>query len=287
MGVEEFDYLHTLFAPAWQKHHQYFDLKGHRRKIPKFKEDKKSSLPGTDTKLFFILCYLKNNALQDFVAFTFSLSQGKVSQWVKVLLPILEQSLGQAHQLPATTGQALALKIKTCKEAIFYIDVTERSVPRSIDKDNQEEDFSGKQHAHTTKNLLFTDNNNHILFVSESYQGSVHDKKILDETPLSILPQESILFQDLGFMGHQIEKGWIAMGEKKPKNKPLNAIQKACNHLISSFRVSVEHTICGVKRLRIIKDRIRLKTERIRDRVMLVACGLHNLRNHFRKPVFS
>jgi hypothetical protein len=53
---------------------------------------------------------------------------------------------------------------------------------------------------------------------------------------------------------------------------------KAYNRLLTSVRVKVEHVMAGVKRIRIVKDKIRLHGEQIRDKVMLIACGLHNLR---------
>jgi hypothetical protein len=40
----------------------------------------------------------------------------------------------------------------------------------------------------------------------------------------------------------------------------------------------VEHVIAGVKRCRIVKDILRLTKAGVSDRVMEVACGLHNLR---------
>jgi hypothetical protein len=81
---------------------------------------------------------------------------------------------------------------------------------------------------------------------------------MLDEEPLDLL-QDSILFQDLGYLGHQPEGVVIAMPERKPRKKPFSDLQKATHQLISSFRVAVEHAICGVKRLRIVKDILRLR----------------------------
>lgn len=47
----------------------------------------------------------------------------------------------------------------------------------------------------------------------------------------------------------------------------------------------VENVICGVKRCRIVKDTLRLTKEQISDKVMEIACGLHNLRVTFRQPL--
>jgi hypothetical protein len=66
--------------------------------------------------------------------------------------------------------------------------------------------------------------------------------------------------------------------EKKATESQLSNNKKAYNKLLASIIVSVEHVMAGVKRLRIVKDKIRLKRNQIRDQVMLIACGLHNLR---------
>jgi hypothetical protein len=49
--------------------------------------------------------------------------------------------------------------------------------------------------------------------------------------------------------------------------------------------VVVEHAIAGVKRCRIVKDVLRLTKVDISDRVMEIACGLHNLRVSCRHPL--
>jgi len=69
------------------------------------------------------------------------------------------------------------------------------------------------------------------------------------------------------------------------RGKPLTEIDKFLNRLISRVRIVVENVICGVKRCRIVKDRLRLTKENISDIVMEIACGLHNLRVTFRKPL--
>lgn len=286
LKTEEFDYLLSYFSYFWQAYHRHYDLKGKRRVIPKFKEAKNSSLPTDGDKLFFVLCFLKNNALQTFTGFAFGLSQSKTSQWIKVLLPLLEKSLKQAHQLPARSQAELDKALQSVKEKIFFIDATERPLPRSTDEDNQQEDYSGKSHEHAMKNTLLTDQTGRVQYLSQTFQGRCHDRRMLDEEPIR-LPKDSILFQDLGYLGHNPADVFLAMPERKPKNKELSPLQKATNQLLNSFRVSVEHVISGVKRLRIVKDILRLKGYQVRDQVMLLACGLHNLRVSFRYPAGS
>jgi hypothetical protein len=65
----------------------------------------------------------------------------------------------------------------------------------------------------------------------------------------------------------------------------LSVSEKVINTIFSSARGVVEHTIAGVKRCRSVKDVLRLTKAGISDRVMEIACGLHNLRVSCRHPL--
>ena len=81
------------------------------------------------------------------------------------------------------------------------------------------------------------------------------------------------------------------MTTKQPKKKPrggeLTAEEKEANRELSRVRVVIEHLISGAKRLRIVKEEMRLKVENVSDDLMEIACGMHNLRNLMRKPFFK
>ena len=90
--------------------------------------------------------------------------------------------------------------------------------------------------------------------------------------------------QGHGFSGLGASWGADPTTQKKPKGQELSVGDRFLNHLISSARVVVENVIAGVKRCRIVKEVLRLTTEGISDRVMEIACGLHNLRVSCRHP---
>lgn len=116
-----------------------------------------------------------------------------------------------------------------------------------------------------------------ILFVSDSYEGSVHDKAIADATPYP-LPAGSELLDDRGFVGFELPNVQHTRPFKKPKGGELTAEQKAHNRLVAQRRIVVEHVISSVKRCRIVKDTIRLYKDTFRHLVMELCCGLHNFR---------
>jgi hypothetical protein len=277
LTAAEFCQLLVPFDEIWQHYHGHYDLKGERRRIQKFREHRSMSLKGSMDKLFFLLVYLKQNPLQVYHGYSFGMSQGKVSQWLQVLLPMLEQALHRLQQLPSREPSHFYLSLQLLAGQVLLLDATERAIPRSIDKERQRHEYSGKQHGHTLKNLLVSQPQNRILYLSATVAGSMHDKALADEMELEFLPEQCLLL-DLGFLGYEPEGAQTLLPVKKLTHRELLETDKTYNRLLASIRVKVEHVIAGVKRIRIVKDKIRLHGEHLRDKVMLIACGLHNLR---------
>jgi DDE superfamily endonuclease len=125
--------------------------------------------------------------------------------------------------------------------------------------------------------VLLAAANGIVPFLSDSYEGSRHDKPIADQTPYP-LPEGSELLQDLGFVGFTLTGVIVTQPHKKPPGKQLTDERKAENRAIARRRVVIEHIICSIKRCRIVKDTIRLWKDTARDMVMAVCCGLHNFR---------
>ena len=127
------------------------------------------------------------------------------------------------------------------------------------------------------KNVLLVNAALLILFLSDTYEGSAHDKRIADATPYP-LPQGSELLQDLGFLAFQLDRVRSTTPFKKPRGGSLTDQQKAFNQQVARRRVRIEHVNSSVKRCRIVKDTIRLFKEDIRDMVAEICCALHNFR---------
>ncbi len=67
----------------------------------------------------------------------------------------------------------------------------------------------------------------------------------------------STLSQDTGFQGFTLPDVHIVQPKKKPKGGELTEKEKEINRKIASGRIRVEHAISGVKRYRIVKDKLR------------------------------
>jgi hypothetical protein len=120
-----------------------------------------------------------------------------------------------------------------------------------------------------------------ILFLTATVEGKRHDKKLADESNYT-LPAGSHLAQDTGFQGFGLTEVTILQPKKKPRGGELSDLDKHINEWHSSLRIRVEHAIGGVKRYRIVKDKIRNWKDGFRDSVMEICCGLHNFRLNFR-----
>jgi hypothetical protein len=127
------------------------------------------------------------------------------------------------------------------------------------------------------KNVLLIDTALTILFLSDTYPGSTHDKRIAEATPYP-LPAGSRLLQDLGFLAFTLDQVETIMPTKKPRGRRLTRAQKAVNRRIARRRVRIEHVHSSVKRCRIVHDTNRLRKAGVRDLIMEVCCGLHNFR---------
>jgi hypothetical protein len=86
------------------------------------------------------------------------------------------------------------------------------------------------------------------------------------------------LLQDLGFLAFTLPQVEILMPTKKSRGEELTWEQHVANQALHQRRLRIEHVNRSVKRCRIVKDRLRLWKQGVRDLVMELCCALHNFR---------
>lgn len=106
------------------------------------------------------------------------------------------------------------------------------------------------------KNNLIINANCKVVLLTPSFEGRHHDKHIADTVGYCV-PQGSTLYQNAGFQGFTIPDKKIIQPKKKPKGGELTKEEKETNRKIASIRIRVEHAISGVKRYRIVIDKLR------------------------------
>jgi hypothetical protein len=119
-----------------------------------------------------------------------------------------------------------------------------------------------------------------VLYVSHAWVGNTHDYRMFKE---EFPPQQNWLKNfrvrvDLGFLG--IEKDYVCQElffpHKKKKQQELSPEQKQENQLLARERIVVEHAIGGMKRYRILSDRLRVQDVKLYNVILGVCAGLWN-----------
>ena len=284
--VTEFRALLSFFIVRFQAYVSLLTLEGKPRQNRRYSTYKNSSLPTMEDKLLFILNYLKTHPIQETHAQNFGMEQSQANQWIHLLLPLVKQSLADCSELPARKSEDF--KLDEDEVGLFFHDGTERPINRPQDPEEQQLYYSGKQKRHMIKNDVVMNESCKIRFLSDTVEGKRNDKRLADESGYR-LPKDSVLAQDAGFQGFHLEGVSILQPKKKPRGGELSYADKVRNRLISGIRVRVEHAIGGVKRYRIVKEKLRNWKPGFRDLVFETCCGLHNFRLNFRpwhyKPI--
>ena len=222
LTLDEFRQLVSPFETAFQVHMAAWRLDGLPRTARRYTTYKNCPLPTPEDRLLFILVYLKTYALQVVQGRLFGMGQSKAHQWIHVLLVVLQATLRTLGDAPSRSVTELAKRLGVTEADVsalvgsgqelpsasdapataqlnpqlppFAHDGTERRIGRPQDPTEQTRCYSGKKKCHTVKNVLLINAMLTILFLSETYEGRTHDKRIADATPYP-LPAGSRLLQ--------------------------------------------------------------------------------------------
>ena len=273
VNVAEFQSLVSLFTSVYKEE----KIKANPKRIRKFGGGRIGGLKTIDEKLFFALMYLKTYPTFDVASFFTGINRSNCYRAIKFLLPVLEITLGRQLVLPRRqihSVEEFLLLFPEVKDV--FLDGTDRRVQRPKNKKKQNKLYSGKRKATTRKNIVVSDEKRRILYLSPTKSGRRHDKKLGDKMGLSNLPFEVSAWVDTGFQGLQKNHPNTQIPKKKRRDKPLSEKDKENNRLISSFRVTVEHAIAGMKRLRSTTDVYRNKRANFDDTLNLLSAGIWN-----------
>jgi hypothetical protein len=220
LTVEEFQALLPTFEKCYQL------LLPPKPKLTKKKKQRasgggrKAKLSDISDKLLFILAYQKTSPLQTMHGLSFGLSQGRVNYWVHRLLPVLQMSLSELGMKPERDGGRVAGLIEASEGgANLSLDAAERLLQRPLNDAKQRAKYSGKKKTHTDKNLLLVnENTKKVVYLSETVEGKMHEKKLADESKISY-PKNASLTQDTGFQGYQPKGVLVQQPKKRSEDK--------------------------------------------------------------------
>jgi hypothetical protein len=197
---------------------------------------RKGQLRSAEQKLMFILVYQKAYPLQTLLGEVFELSQGRVNYWVHHLLPLLKQALEALEMMPERAPCQFARHERNRGEpSELIIDGTERRRQRPKSPAKQALHYSGKHKTHSDKNVVVvTAKTKRVGYLSQTYAGKTHDKKIADQEALCY-PRDAILYKDTGFQGYEPP---VRQTRQPKKSRAKDNYRRARNGTIARSRAS-------------------------------------------------
>ena len=231
---------------------------------------RKHSLDLAD-RLLMLLIYYRTYTTHAFLGFLFGVDDSAVGRNINPLQPLL----AGIFRIPE---RRIKLDPEDMRELFF--DATEQPTRRP--KKGQRAYYSGKKKRHTIKNQIITARRTkppgpgekpqrlRIAGVSESFPGSVHDKKVYDKSRV-VTPPDARRTGDTAYIGTPLETP-----SRKPRGGELTASQKEANRKVSRRRIVAEHGIGKMKVWRIAAERYR-NADRRHTLIMKNVAGLHNL----------
>ncbi len=140
LSLKEFDCLVPTFEISWNSYISMYTFEGKKRNRSRTVR-KNSKFKCVEDMLIFILYDYRHNPTQDFMGLHFGLTQPKVAAWIKILDPMLLQSLEKLNLIPVRTSEKLDQRL--IESVTVLLDGSERPINRP--KYEQQEYFSGKK----------------------------------------------------------------------------------------------------------------------------------------------
>jgi hypothetical protein len=285
LTVQEFD---NIYDKEITKRYDEYKLK---RLSWKRKEDRKrKDGAGRPFKLdirdrfLMILIYYRLYITYTLAGFLFDLDQSNICRDIQKIEGLVRECIPIPQKIYNITK-----RLKTPAEEVekyfpgflAFTDCTEQQIPRHIDKSRRKMYYSGKKKRHTTvKNQLMVNNHRgYILHKIRHKKGRKHDYDIYNSNHL-VTPKEVVNVYDLGYLG--VEKDFpeqlSALPYRKKRNQQdLSQEEKEYNKIHSRKRIVIEHTICKLKKYRIMSDTFRNRLRKY-NRISDIVTGLVNYR---------
>ena len=225
-----------------------------------------------------VLSYLRLHIPQLVIGLMFGLTQCDISRDLRRLrlinsvLPSPE--VWDIQKDNQESKELVTLPAEQLANDCVLVDATEQHVYRP-GKSNETRKlyYSGKKKIFTIKTQMLTDDDYHILAISVSVPGAMHDKKLSDEVKtLERLPDGCEVDADKGYQGMASQVSLVTVCNPETGIEQ----QEEFNSQLSAIRVRVEHCIGWVKNWAIVATRFRC-SHLIYTSVMQTVCGLVNV----------
>jgi hypothetical protein len=282
LTVQEFDEIYDEITKRYVKHEI--------QRLSKRKYRKRDIGAGrhftldTRDRFLMLLVYYRLYITYTLAGFLFDLDQSniyrdiqKIESLIRKCVPIPQKIYNKTKRL--RTPEDIE---KYFPGFMAFTDCTEQQIPRPVDKNKRKMYYSGKKKRHTVKNQLMVNNRGHILHKVGYKNGRKHDYDIYKNN-YPVIPKEVVNVVDLGYLGIETDfpEQLSSIPNRKKRNLERSREEKEHNKNHSKKRIVIEHTICRLKKYRIMSDIFRNKLRKY-NKVSDIVAGLVNYRilNH-------
>jgi hypothetical protein len=279
LTVQEFDDIYDKEIVKRYERHELKRLskrKGRKRDIGAGRPFKLN----LENRFIMLLVYYRLYITYTLAGFLFDMDQSNIYRDIQKIESLVMECVPIPQKLYNKTK-----RLKTPKEVeqyfpgfLAFIDSTEQQIPRPVDNNKRKMYYSGKKKRYTVKNQIMVNNRGYILHKVSHKKGKRHDYDVYIKNH-PVAPKEVVTVVDLGYLG--IEKDFpeqlSALPCKKKRNLDLSQEEIEYNKFHSKKRIVIEHTICRLKKYRILADVFRNKLKK-HDKVSDIVAGLVNYR---------
>ena len=231
-------------------------------------------------RFLMLLAYYRLYTTYTLAGFLFDLDQSNVCRDIQKIEPLVRKCVPIPQKMHKITKRLRTLEdVEQCFPGfIAFVDCTEQQIPRPESKTRRKTYHSGKKKRHAVKTQIMVNNQGLIIHKTGHKKGRRHDYDIYKKNH-PVTPKEVTNVFDLGYLGvgKDYPEQLSLLPYKKKKNQELSAEEKECNKSHSRKRIVIEHTICRMKKYRIMSDIFRNRLRNY-DRVSDIVSGLVNYR---------
>src|SRR6476661_2318077 len=231
-------------------------------------------------RFFMLLVYYRLYITYTLTGFLFDLDQSNIYRDIQKIEGLVRKCIPTPQKIYPITK-----RLKTPEEVekyfpgfLAFIDSTEQQIPRPVDKRRRMVYYSGKKKKHMIKTKLMVNNHGFVIHKLGYKKGSRHDYDIYKKNH-PIAPKDVVNVFDLGYLG--VEKDFpqqiSSLPNRKERNLQSSEEQKEFNRGHAKKRIVIEHTICRLKKYRILADVFRNRLNK-HNKIYDIVSGLINYR---------
>jgi DDE superfamily endonuclease/Helix-turn-helix of DDE superfamily endonuclease len=280
LTIKEFDDIYNKEIVKRYDKHEIKRLSERKFRKRKFGAGRHFKL-NVKNRFLILLVYYRLYITYTLAGFLFDLDQSNICRDIQKIENLIRKCIPIPQKIYNITK-----RLKTPQEVekyfpgfMAFIDSTEQPIPRPIDYDRREIFYSGKKKRHTVKNQLMVNNRGYIIHKANHKKGKRHDYDIYKNNH-PVTPKQVVNVLDLGYLGVETDfpEQLSALPDKKKRNQQeLSAEEKEYNKIHSKKRIVIEHTICRLKKYRIMNDVFRNRLRKY-NKISNIVSGLINYR---------